>query len=392
MISNNRLRQKPRRMKRKAADEVVKSNEKSENSIDEKSVKFNEMIYSNTDDKINSFGFGTLPLGVEYPDPFGRPSREEAIKLLHVAITYGVQIFDTADSYFVGPHGDNFDGSRNMHYTEHLLAEGLATYSGPSDLSKILVVTKIGLTRINNDSSGWRPRRNMNTSEQFHAAILESCQVFTNALVSAKESKNFDAKENPSLKLPYKLCVMLHHTHEIGDLRKPLIALNQAKEEGHISHIGLSNCSVKDLKTAKLMNVQIDIVENEFSLYHRTPEKEYDDKAKAAKHSYKGVLQYTKDHNILFMCYGVCGGTQARGGKRNLARDFPALKQMADEKGCSIHAMILAYIRRKYDHVAVITGCRTMDHLLDSTVHASDMVPLLTQADVECIDNSKPRK
>lgn len=53
-------------------------------------------------DVVPAFGLGTLPLGVTYSGG-GRPSRPDALTLIHCAIDCGVRFLDTSDMYCEGP-------------------------------------------------------------------------------------------------------------------------------------------------------------------------------------------------------------------------------------------------------------------------------------------------
>ena len=46
---------------------------------------------------VSAYGLGTLPLGVTYSGG-GRPSRSEAIAVIHAAIASGADFFDTSDA------------------------------------------------------------------------------------------------------------------------------------------------------------------------------------------------------------------------------------------------------------------------------------------------------
>ena len=54
---------------------------------------------------VNAIGLGTLPLGVTYSGG-GRPTRPEAIAVIHEALDCGINFFDTSDTYCQGPGGE----------------------------------------------------------------------------------------------------------------------------------------------------------------------------------------------------------------------------------------------------------------------------------------------
>ena len=57
--------------------------------------------------EVNAHGLGTLPLGVTYSGG-GRPTRREAIKIIHAAINDGVDFFDTSNAYCEGPGDEHY--------------------------------------------------------------------------------------------------------------------------------------------------------------------------------------------------------------------------------------------------------------------------------------------
>ena len=52
-------------------------------------------------------GIGTLAWGVTYPRD-ERPARDTLIRLVHEAMTRGVQMFDTADTYCKGAGDEHY--------------------------------------------------------------------------------------------------------------------------------------------------------------------------------------------------------------------------------------------------------------------------------------------
>lgn len=95
---------------------------------------------------VDAIGFGTMGLGVLYPEPARRPSREESIAMIHCAIELGCEFFDTADSY-------SASGS-DYGYVEALLRDAIA--SSKYRASNVCVATKGGMLRLGADSRDWR--------------------------------------------------------------------------------------------------------------------------------------------------------------------------------------------------------------------------------------------
>jgi aryl-alcohol dehydrogenase-like predicted oxidoreductase len=75
------------------------------------------------------------------------------------------------------------------------------------------------------------------------------------------------------------------------------------------------------------------------------------------------VLPYCHEHGIPFFPYGALGGHDARMGRVSLARDFPRLARMAENKGVSPHQLALAYMRQKWPLIVHIVGARSKERV-----------------------------
>ena len=83
---------------------------------------------------VDAIGFGSMSLGVTYPDVSKRPSREDAIAMIHTALDLGCEFFDTADAYCT-------DGN-DLGYVEEILREALASF--PHKETKTAIVATKG--------------------------------------------------------------------------------------------------------------------------------------------------------------------------------------------------------------------------------------------------------
>lgn len=82
-----------------------------------------------TDVKITRIGLGSMPLSI-----YGRPSQEDAIKVIHHTLDLGITLIDTADAYCLDEN--------DKHYSEVLIYQALQTYEGPADINNIIIATK----------------------------------------------------------------------------------------------------------------------------------------------------------------------------------------------------------------------------------------------------------
>ncbi len=174
---------------------------------------------------IKRFGYGTIRLTGDFV--WGEPkNRPEALQILKTAVSNAVNFIDTADFY-----GDAV--------TNRLIAEALHPY--PDDL---VICTKAGTTR--SADKGWRP---FNTPENIRTSIERNLKT---------------------LKLDQiQLALFRVMPNTATPVEKSLQAMFEMQKEGKILHVGLSNVSPEELKTALTMG-HIASVENAFGYGQRT--------------------------------------------------------------------------------------------------------------------------
>ena len=174
---------------------------------------------------VNRFGYGTMRLTGDFV--WGEPkNRPEALQILKVAITNGVNFIDTADYY-----GEDV--------TNRLIAEALYPYS-----SDLVICTKVGTSR--NADKSWRV---FNTPQNLRTSIgnnLRTLKIDQIQLVHLRVMPNSETRFEESLQ-----------------------AMFEMQNEGKILHIGLSNVSPDELNVALTIG-QIASVENAFGYGQRT--------------------------------------------------------------------------------------------------------------------------
>lgn len=92
-------------------------------------MELSTINFGHTDIRITRIGLGTMPLSI-----YGRPSREDAINVIHRTLDLGISLIDTADSYCLDEDDKN--------YSELLIYQALQTYQGQADINHILIATK----------------------------------------------------------------------------------------------------------------------------------------------------------------------------------------------------------------------------------------------------------
>lgn len=259
---------------------------------------------------ISALGLGAMPMSVS-----GRPPVAQAIETIHCALTLGITLIDTADSYC--------QDESEKHHNERLIGNALRQYDG--DLSKVVVVTKGGFTRPN---GAWIQNGNPDHLQQSIRGSFEAL-----------------GGEKP-------IDLWLYHSPDPNyTLNQSLTPAKQAVAEGLIHSVGVSNFSVEQIKRARDV-VEIVAVENQFNPWHRNPE-------------FDGVLDYCEREGLIFFAWSPLGGI---GGKRrtNHLEKLSVLAELAEEKGVSIYCIILAWLRSKSPVVVPIPGASKPSSIADS--------------------------
>ncbi len=175
---------------------------------------------------VHRLGYGAMRLTGE--NIIGEPDDEdEAHRVLHEAISLGVDFIDTADSY--GPC-----------VSERLIGEALHPY--PDNL---VVATKGGLLR--NDDGDWLPNGDPD--------------YLQNAIMGSLDRLHADSIDLYQLHRPDPDIAFEDSVHALANL----------KDDGKIDHIGLSNVDVEQLETARDI-VEIATVQNQYNVANREHE------------------------------------------------------------------------------------------------------------------------
>jgi aryl-alcohol dehydrogenase-like predicted oxidoreductase len=174
---------------------------------------------------VNRLGYGTMRLTGEgiYGEPANRP---EALAILKEAVDSGIRFFDTADYY-----GEDV--------TNRLIKEALYPY--PPD---ILICTKVGATRMPDKS--WVP---FNSPDNIRTAIENNLRTLQLEQISLVHCRVMPVSDMP--------------------FEKSLEALFQLQQEGKVLHVGISNVTREQMKTALQMGA-IATVENMYGHGQRT--------------------------------------------------------------------------------------------------------------------------
>jgi len=272
-------------------------------------------------------GLGLLRLGTE-----GRPSFEEAVALIHLALDNGIRLLDTADSYCLN--------HKDLHYGERLAHEAVQTWNGPSE--EVVILTKVGMER---PKGRWRPNGSPAHLRKAVEGSLKALKVD---------------------RLPF---LLLHAKDSRVPFQETLGALAELHREGKVEHLGLCNVGPAEVRQA-LSHFPVVCVQDELSILSQA----------AAK---GGILEFTKRHDIPFLAHRPLGGY----AKVDKLLKNRVLKPLAEKYDVPPHELALAAVLRSADHVIPLVGSTRTESLMAS-LEAIERE--LSEEDWEHITNKYP--
>ncbi len=275
---------------------------------------------------VHRLGFGAMRLTGD--GIWGPPDDREAAKaVLRRAVELGVTLIDTADSY--GPD-----------VSEEIIAETLHPY--PAD---VVIATKGGMERAGPGkwSRNGRPEHLRKALE----GSLKRLKV---------ERIDLYQLHAPDPDVPY--------AHSVG-------TLEDLRREGKIRHIGVSNVSVDQLRTA-MSETRVVSVQNPYNVERRDAEP---------------VLDVCRRSRLAFLPYIPLG-------RGDLTAEDGPLASMAEEKGATPGQIALAWLLHHADVICPIPGTSSREHL-EENVAAAEVE--LTEADMAALEGvaaaeSSPRR
>ncbi len=242
------------------------------------------------------------------------PTEDEAVSTIHAALDAGVDFIDTADIY--APSWDT------MGHNEAIVAKALKTWSGDTD--QIVVATKGGITRSEGEQWG----RN-GSLDYLRSAVEKSLRIL------GVEAIDLYQWHRPDRRLRYA---------------EGVEALATLRDEGKIKAIGVSNAGVDDLEVVEevLGADGLASVQNQFSPRYRNDSDL--------------ELAWCGERGIAFLPWSPLGGVRGA----TLVQDFPAIAEIAQDRGVSPQQVVLAWHLAKGQHVIPIPGASRAVTILDS--------------------------
>jgi pyridoxine 4-dehydrogenase len=262
--------------------------------------------------RVRRDGYGAMQLAGD--GVFGPPrDREEALRVLRAAVAAGVDHIDTAQYYGAGT-------------VNELIREALYPY--PDGLA---IVSKVAARR---DGDGGLPRSG--EPDELRQGIEENLVTLGAARLAAVNLRVMDPSQTPG-----------------GQFDAQLAALAQARDEGLIDGIGLSNVSRQHLLRA-VAQTEIVCVQNLFNL---------------ADQRSLDVLTECGARNIAFVPFCPLGWPGEV--RRRLLAD-PVLAGAAARLGATPVQVALAWLLDLAPNILLIPGTRTRVHLAEN-LGASDV-------------------
>ena len=286
--------------------------------------------------QVSAVGLGCMPLSFDGM----LDERERAIATIHRALDLGITMLDTANIY--SPSWDT------VGHNEALVAEAVRTYSGPVDLTHLLVTTKGGITRGEGESWG---------RDSHVDALARAAEDSLNQLGASVIELYQHHRTDPSMT----------YVDQVQSLRG-------LREAGLIRRIGLSNVERAELDIAlDLLGGPSDggvvSVQNEYSPRYRRD---------------ADVLDRCDELGIAFLPWSPLGGADLA---HEIGSHYAAFAEIGIEIGATAHETILAWLLALSPSVIPIPGA-TRPLTVDSIVRALTLE--LTPGQVERLSATVP--
>ncbi|HSC85770.1 MAG TPA: aldo/keto reductase [Polyangiaceae bacterium] len=253
--------------------------------------------------QVSVVGLGGMLLSIT-----GRPPDDQAQRVIHSALDFGVTLFDTSDAYCLD------DGE--LGHNERLFTRSLEGHR-----SEVTLLTTVGLRR---PGGAWT----VDSSPEFLTESVE--RSLRGQGVEALDVAFLYAPDN---RVPYE--------ESVG-------ALARLKEEGKIKALGLSNVELDHIRRAEKI-APIQCIQNRWHPQAREIEK-------------NGVLDHCTSSGKAFIAYAPFGGTLGAPTLTTLGK----LSDQARRRRLSPYQLVLAWMTNKSPATFVLAGARRAESIEDS--------------------------
>jgi aryl-alcohol dehydrogenase-like predicted oxidoreductase len=274
---------------------------------------------------VSAIGLGCMNLSHAYGPP---PPDEHGVALIHRALDRGVNFFDTAALYGFGAN-------------ETLVGRALKAHR-----SKITLASKCGLHGVDG-------KRVVDGRPQ---TLKWSCE------------QSLQRLGTDVIELFY-----LHRWDKSVPIEDSVGAMADLVRQGKVRTLGLSEVSAATLKRAHAVH-PIVALQTEYSLWTRNPEIAVLDACREIGAAFvafspvaRGFLSNSPPDPATFAPNDIRRSMprfDATNWPANLAL-LPGLRALADEAGCSVSQLALAWLLAKAPHIVPIPGTSSIAHLED---------------------------
>lgn len=265
--------------------------------------------FPGTSISVHRMGFGAMQLAG--PQVWGPPrDPQAAAAVLREAVALGIDHVDTSDAY--GPH-----------VTNQLLREVLHPYP-----ESLVIVSKVGGRRGADRS--WLPAQ---SPAEIRAAIHDNLRHLGVESIDVVNLR------------------MMNMTPTEGPLDAEVQALVEAKREGLIRHIGLSNVTARQVEQARAIT-DIVCVQNHYNLAHRGDDALIDTLAK---------------DGIAYVPFFPLGGFSPL--------QSTTLAEVASDLGATPIQVAVAWLLHRAPNILLIPGTSSVAHLRENVAAASLVLP-----------------
>lgn len=308
-------------------------------------MKFRKL--GNTNVEVSAIGLGCMPISSVY----GEADDNESIKLLDRALDLGINLWDTADAY-------DIDSSNEILLGKYFKKTG--------NRGKIFLASKFGFVLNEGYHDAFQPKEtHIDGSPEY---VKKACEA--------------------SLKRLGIDCIDLYYLHRVDPnvpIEETVGAMADLIKEGKIRYIGLSECTLEDLKKS-ITVAPITAIQSEFSLLSQ---------------QHRGVMEFCGENNVGFIPFaplsrGLMTATlntntlDANDFRRRLPRyqgeyldNNTALAvefgKFAESKNASATQLALAWVLAQGEHVIPIPGTKKIKNLennvgcVDIDISADDL-------------------
>jgi aryl-alcohol dehydrogenase-like predicted oxidoreductase len=277
--------------------------------------------------QVTPVGLGCMQLSrVRTSPPDVLNDRPYAVAVIHSALDAGITLLDTADIY--APSWNTFG------HNEKLVGDALRSWSGtPEQKTKVVVATKIGITRGPGESWG-----RASTKDYF-----------------------LRAAEASALRLGVEKIQLLQHHRMNPEMtfEEQFENVLVLKERGIVEQIGLSNVNLEQLERAikiggSAKDGGVISVQNEFSPRYRL---------------WSEVIDYCAQNEISYLPWSPYGGLGRSGGIAS--GDFGVFNQLGQRKKVSPYAIAISWLLHRSSTIIPIPGASRPEQIVDSLVGAT---------------------